>query len=175
MKIHFEPATRADLQTVMEIHTRAFAPESKEMGALLPGSDDLKWHRYMLKHHHYFKILADEKIVGTIVVEDHGEGEYLLNTLCVDPKYQKRGIGKQAMAFIETHFADAKKWSLNVTERNERNQKFYEALGYEKRGMVFYIDPKNIEAWNPLFFYEKEMGRKKSKPRARRVKKTSAK
>lgn len=165
MNIQFALAKRADLKTLMEVHTRAFAAENAEYGVVLPGCDDLKWHRYNLKHHHYFKILADEKIVGTIVVEKHGEGEYFLNTLCVTPEYQRRGIGKAAMAFIESHFADARKWTLHVTERNTRNQKFYESLGYIKRGMVFFIDPKNLDAWMPLLLYEKEIGTEPSAER----------
>ena len=157
MKIEFAPAARGDVQTLMEIHTRAFAAENAEYGVVLPGCDDLKWHRYNLKHHHYFKIVADEKIVGTILVEKRGGGEYFLNTLSVAPEYQGRGIGEQALAFIETHFADARKWSLHVTERNYRNQKFYESFGYVKRGMVFFIDPKDLDAWLPLLLYEKDI------------------
>lgn len=165
MNVQFVPAKCADLETLMQVHTRAFAAENVESGSVLPGCDDLKWHRYSFKHHHYFKILMDEKIGGTIVVEKHGDGVYFLNTLCVAPEYQRRGIGKAAMTFIETHFADARKWTLNVTERNTGNQKFYESFGYVKRGLVFYIDPKKLDAWMPLLLYEKEI---ESRPSAER-------
>jgi ribosomal protein S18 acetylase RimI-like enzyme len=152
---HFELATPEDLATLMEIHTRAFARESVEYGVVLPGSDDLEWHQYNFEHNVYFKIMEDERIVGSVVVVNKGDGEYFLDTLSVDPEFQHRGIGQQAIAFIESHFADAKRWSLHVTPRNVRNQNFYERLGYRRCGTVIYMNPETGETWIPLWDYEK--------------------
>ena len=137
MTITFERATPDDAQALMAVQIAAFHDDARiypgvEIGGP-PGYDSIENVLTKIDQAEYYKILSDGRIVGGIVLYDEGEGHFHLDLLYVDPAYHSRGIGTQAMQFIE-HTYPAKKWTLHTPLYATRNHHFYEKLGYVKVG-----------------------------------------
>ncbi|NJK72178.1 MAG: GNAT family N-acetyltransferase [Synechococcaceae cyanobacterium SM2_3_60] len=48
-----------------------------------------------------YTVRADGQIIGGMVVFDRGGGHYHLDLIYIDPAWHNRGIGGQALAFLE--------------------------------------------------------------------------
>ena len=46
------------------------------------------------------------------------------------PDYENKGIGQEAIRFIESEFPNATVWTLETPEDNKRNHYFYKKAGY---------------------------------------------
>ena len=79
------------------------------------------------------KASLDGKVIGAITVIDHDEGHFHLDVLAIDPAHHNKGIGTQAMGFIERTFP-ATVWTLETPTFATRNQHFYERLGFVRVG-----------------------------------------
>ncbi len=88
-------------------------------------------------------------MVGGLSVFDMGQGHFHLDVIFIDPAYHNRGIGTQAMHFIEQTFP-AQKWTLNTPGYATRNQHFYEKFGYVKVGVAAF-------SYFTLIDYEKRL------------------
>ncbi|MBZ0297199.1 MAG: GNAT family N-acetyltransferase [Anaerolineae bacterium] len=154
MTITFERALAADVEMLVLIQIASFHYDSVlypgvEIGGP-PGYDSAEHTLKVIEEDEYYKIILDRQCVGGLVVFDMGEGHCHLDLICIDPAYQNRGIGTQAMAFIEQMFP-ATRWTLDTPQWAVRNQHFYEKLGYIKR-YEFQADDGT-----PLIAYEKQM------------------
>jgi ribosomal protein S18 acetylase RimI-like enzyme len=61
-----------------------------------------------------------------------GEGHYELGRIYVDPDFQNRGIGQQAVRQMFGAFPEAQEWTLGTPSWAIRNQHFYEKMGFVK-------------------------------------------
>lgn len=106
-----------------------------------------------------------EEIIGTIVVSTYMDEEYVpitwltengnnvyIHRLSVHPNSQGRGYAQQLMTFAENKAREGQFVSvrLDTFSQNSRNQKFYEARGYQKLGDIYF--PKQSE--HPFHCYE---------------------
>ncbi len=137
MNVTFERATPADAEALVKVQIAAFHHDSilypdVEVGGP-PGYDSVEGTRKKIEADEFYKIVHDGQIIGGIVVYDQGEGHYHLDLIYLDPEYHNRGIGTQAMQFLEQTYA-ATKWTLDTPEYAVRNQHFYEKFGYVKVG-----------------------------------------
>jgi ribosomal protein S18 acetylase RimI-like enzyme len=137
MNVTFERAAPADAEALVRVQMAAFHDDARlypgiEMGGP-PGYDSVEVALEKIKQDIFYKIVADGQIIGTVIVMDKGAGHFHLDVICVDPAYHGRGIGAQAMQFIEA-VCPAAKWSLHTPGYALRNQHFYEKLGYVKMG-----------------------------------------
>lgn len=98
-----------------------------------------------------FKILVDKRIIGNISVRPMEEGRYWLGCLAVIPEFQNRGIGSEAIRFLEKQFPDAVSWGLDTPVQKEGNCDFYEKMGY------IGIEEKVISEKLTIRVYEKRM------------------
>lgn len=112
-----------------------------------------------------YVLKISSKIVGAIVISNWMDEEYqpvqwltpnennlYIHRLAVHPEFQRKGFARQLMDFAEA-FAKAKKATsirLDTFSQNKRNQRFYEARGYQKLGDIFF--PKQSE--HPFHCYE---------------------
>jgi GNAT superfamily N-acetyltransferase len=103
----------------------------------------------MMQRATYYKILDDKRIIGGFIVFNQGGGVCHLGRIYLDPDFQDRGIGGQAIEFIEKLFPAAKKWTLDTPSWAVRNHHFYEKHGYVKVGEQP-LGPDMV-----LFLYEK--------------------
>ena len=152
--VSFERATVADAEALVAVqvaafHSDAVAYPGVEIGGA-PGYDSVEDAVAKIARHLYYKIVREGRIVGGIVVFDRGGGHCHLDLIYLDPGLHGRGIGTEAMRFLErTHRAT--RWTLDTPSYAVRNQHFYEKLGYAKVGESAHADVT-------LFAYEKRVG-----------------
>jgi GNAT superfamily N-acetyltransferase len=154
MSILFEVPSPADAQILVNVQIRAFHDDARiypgvETGGP-PGYDS---HERMLEDmgkHHCHNIVSDGRIVGGIVIVERGDGCFHLDKIFIDPDYHNRGIGTQAMRFIEATYSAAK-WTLDTPVYSVRNHHFYEKLGYVK------VDEFEEADGFRLYAYEKRL------------------
>ena len=153
MNVTFEQPTAADAQALVNVQIRAFHDDARlypgvEIGGP-PGYDSLDEMIKTLASYHCHKIVCDGLIVGGLVVFDCGHGHFHLDRIFIDPDYHNRGIGTQAMEFIEATYP-ASKWSLDTPIWSVRNHHFYEKLGF--------VRIKEVPADGiTLLYYEKQL------------------
>ena len=75
--------------------------------------------------------MADGVIVGAASVQVKADKECYLGALCVIPEYANKGIGQQAMSFLDTEFSSAKHWALETPSDKTQNHYFYQKFGYK--------------------------------------------
>jgi GNAT superfamily N-acetyltransferase len=153
--ITFEKAILLDAEKLTEVQTRCFDDDSKrflgtECGGP-PGYDSVDWQRQMIQHGIYYKILYNGQIIGGIIAYPTHDGQYEIGRIYLDPDFQNQGIGKQAMAFTEGLYPEAKRWTLDTPSWAVRNHHFYENLGYIK------VREEAAHGEERLYFYEKSM------------------
>jgi GNAT superfamily N-acetyltransferase len=79
----------------------------------------------------------DDRMVGCVRVANSGGGLAYLGLLCVDPRLQTGGYGKQLIAAAETtahHEFNAKRIEMTVIDRRAELIAFYERRGYARVG-----------------------------------------
>ena len=107
----------------------------------------------------------DGQVIGTIVLSTLMDEEYVpvewltpsdkniyIHRVSVHPDLQGKGYAQKLMAFAEDYarknaFASIR---LDTFSQNKRNQKFYEARGFQRLGDIFF--PKQSE--HPFHCYE---------------------
>ena len=131
MHIRFEHAVSDDADTLIAVQNQAFYSDFIQYG-VCPGYN--RSHDSMIasiSRRHVYKILCDEVVIGNIIVRDEGNGDYYLGCICIVPEHENKGIGQLAMQFIDSHFPDAKRWSLETPADKARNHYFYKKHGYK--------------------------------------------
>ena len=108
---------------------------------------------------------VDKAVIGAIVISTRMDDFYqaiewltpsakngYLHRLCVHPEFQGKGYAKQLLDFAEDKLRNQGCLSvrLDTFSKNVRNQKLYEARGYQKLGDV-YFDQKSE---HPFHCYE---------------------
>jgi ribosomal protein S18 acetylase RimI-like enzyme len=153
MSTSFERATPADAEDLVKMQIVAFHddarlyPGEEESGP--PGYDSVDVMLERISEAIVYKIVMDGRIIGGIIIYDHGQGEMHLDVINIAPEYHNQGIGTQAMQFIEQAHP-AEKWTLHTPGYAIRNQHFYEKTGYVKTEEVYDGDFL-------LYAYEKQM------------------
>ena len=136
--ITLEQAQPEDAETLAEVQTRTFDDDARQHGrgerGGPPGYDSTDWQTRMMREAAYYKILDDEKIVGGAIIFDKGSDHIYLGRIYIDPDYQNRRIGAEAMRLIEACYPAARRWTLETPQWALRNQHFYERQGYIKVG-----------------------------------------
>jgi GNAT superfamily N-acetyltransferase len=154
--IRFVKAGIEDADLLTEIQKRAFDDDSQRFAGRPaggpPGYDSVGWTLWAMKAGIYFRILAGNRVVGGLILFDMHKRHFNLGRIFVDPGWQNRGIGAQAVRFVEKAFPYVTRWSLDTPEWAVRNHHFYEKLGYVKVGEEI---PTGIDF--RLYLYEKRM------------------
>ncbi|WP_144395444.1 ribosomal protein S18-alanine N-acetyltransferase [Pleionea sediminis] len=81
----------------------------------------------------FFVAELDEQIVGHLIVQVILDESHLLN-LCLHPRYQGRGLGKQMMQYWldSSRSQTIHQLLLEVRESNTKALKLYESMGFQK-------------------------------------------
>ena len=157
MAIRFEKATPDDAGPLTDVQTRTFDDDTRrflgEPSGGPPGYDAVPWQLWAMRKGIYYKILDDDRLIGGIILFDMHGRHMNLGRIFIDPAYQDRGIGTQAIEFIEDRHRHVNRWSLDTPSWAIRNQHFYGKMGYVKVGE----EQMPGEDW-PLWLYEKRIG-----------------
>lgn len=112
-----------------------------------------------------YVLKQENTLIGTVVISTLMDPEYYpvqwltpsnnnfyIHRLAVHPDYQGKGRARQLMDYAEA-FAKTKKATsirLDTFSKNLRNQRFYEARGYQKLSAIYF--PKQSK--DPFYCYE---------------------
>lgn len=116
-----------------------------------PGYDSVDYQIGKMREAPYLKILLNDEIVGGMLLIPKEPGHMMLGRIFINPDHQNKGIGTRAMEYIEETYP-AEKWSLETPTYAPENHRFYERLGYVRKGIVPDIP-------EPLYLYEKHVKR----------------
>ena len=163
MNIAIERASAADAEALVSVQIAAFHHDAElypgvELGGP-PGYDSPDLMRRKIQEDECYKILDAGRCVGGLVVFVMEQGHYHLDLIFLDPAYHDRGIGTQAMHFIEAAYP-ARRWTLDTPTWAVRNQHFYEKLGYVR--VREFVE----EDGTPLIAYEKRVAPRTKAPEA---------
>lgn len=119
-----------------------------------------------LQREELYVLELDQKVVGCITISTWKDEEYkpiswltpdsnhrYIHRLAVHPSYQGKGWARALMDFAEEHARKEGAISirLDTFSKNVRNQRFYEARGYQQLESIYF--PKQSE--HPFYCYEK--------------------
>jgi GNAT superfamily N-acetyltransferase len=146
-------ATTNDAAALVAVQVAAFHHDSEIYPGIAmggpPGYDSVAVMRQKIEQDESYIIRHKGQCIGGLVVLDQGAGHYHLDVIFIDPAYHSRGIGTQAMQFIEQTYP-ARRWTLDTPQWATRNQHFYEKLGYVPVGT-------HADDDTPLIAYEKRV------------------
>lgn len=78
-----------------------------------------------------------EAILGFVVLEMKGAFTGYIKSICVSPQHRNHGIGRALMEYAEKRiFREKPNVFLCVSGFNREAQRFYEALGYSRVGVL---------------------------------------
>ncbi len=130
MEIKFERATIDDVEALINVRNKSFYADYLKYGEC-PGYNISKEKMInSVLNKISYKIVCDNQIVGNISVRDNQDNTYYLSCLCVIPDYENKGIGKEAIRFIESEFPNATLWTLETPADKIGNHYFYKKAGY---------------------------------------------
>lgn len=97
----------------------------------------------------FFAYYNDGEILGTVGLEDLGNGKAQLRQMAVHDKTQGQGVGRKIVEALEEHCREAGFKEIHLDSRyNARG--FYEKLGYTEYGEIYdkiglkHIDMKKV-------------------------------
>lgn len=155
--INFIRAKKEDAEILLDKQIKTFDEDTRQTfnrpAGGPPGYDSLDALNKEITENIYFKIMKDGEVIGGVHVTDMDSGHYNLTRIYVEPEAQNKGIGQQAIHFLEEEFSHVVKWSLDTPSVALRNHHLYEKMGYKKVNEMV-LDKKTALS---LFFYEKEM------------------
>jgi GNAT superfamily N-acetyltransferase len=129
----FEPITETDVPELTAVMTRAFDDDAqKHLGQERggpPGYDDGEFFRKWLFGYQEsvgYKIIAEDKVIGGVIVWILEHGDNILGTVFVDPASQDQGVGTRIWQFIETTYPESRSWTLETPVWATKNHHFYE-------------------------------------------------
>lgn len=125
--IEIRPLLAADLPQIAEI--QAASPEASQWD---PSS--------YLAYQGWVATLASQ-VTGFLVLRQTAPGEREILNLAIAPVFRRRGIGKELFKHAVT--VEQAEWFLEVRESNIPAIRFYEGLGFERKGLrgAYYYDP----------------------------------
>ena len=99
-----------------------------------PGYQSDRWQIRMMRIGKYYKVLADNRIIGGFIIFPRRPGHYELGRIFIAPGFQNQGIGTQAFEFMWTEFPIAQRWMLGTPAWNLRTRHFYKKVGFVEVG-----------------------------------------
>lgn len=145
--LEIRKATLADAPALAQAHIRSW---KASMAGFIPAKEVEKfcasrpqrWQEGLSREDHPTHVaVLDGKIVGHFSFgpcrgDFVDERYYMLYSIYLDPSVQRRGIGRQMIAYAETQARELGKTAmiLKVFAKNESSRRFYEACGYHKDG-----------------------------------------
>lgn len=131
MKVEFIRASVDDVDKLIEVQNKSFYGDFIKYGECPAYNRSKESMSNSILNRITFKIMCNDEIVGDIIVRDNHDSTYFLGGLCVIPEYENKGIGQEAIKFIESEFSNATVWTLETPADKTRNHYFYKKFGYK--------------------------------------------
>lgn len=153
--VNFIKASVEDARKLTDIQIETFDDDSRRFfnrpAGGPPDYDSFDALVNYIKNDIYFKIVNDADIIGGIHVQAIDDYHYYLARIYIKSDEQNKGIGQNAIKFIENEFPLASKWTLDTPSVCVRNHHLYEKMGYKKVDKVLLDKASSLY----LYLYEK--------------------
>lgn len=103
-----------------------------------------------MKEYIVYKIIVEGVIVGAISIKKESDNHFYLGALCVIPDYANKGIGQQAMRFLDSEFPHAVHWALETPTDKTQNHYFYKKFGYK-------VTKEYTDGSVPVSYFERQL------------------
>ncbi|MDC7220498.1 MAG: GNAT family N-acetyltransferase [Spirochaetales bacterium] len=125
-------ADRSDLEEILKVQKKAFYPVSffynnPDLGPLHTTLDELNEH---FNEYTYLKAVEGNLIIGFLRAK-RIDDSCKIESVSVDPEWQKRGIGSQLIKAIEAIFRDVDNYELLTGLKTPGNVTFYSKMNYQ--------------------------------------------
>ena len=135
MIINFRQAATDDAALLVGIYNASFYSDYKRFGACPGYGKTIEMMEESIRSSTKHIILCDNKPVGCVSCRSSGPQEYEIGCLCVIPEYQGKGIGTQAVQFVQDYYDDWKRLTLVTPLYKRENVRFYtEKCGFQIAG-----------------------------------------
>ena len=132
MRIDFRQAAIDDAGLLVDIYNAAFYSDYKRFGTCPGYGKTIEMMEESIRLYPKHIILCDNKPVGCISCHPSRPQEYEIGCLCIIPEYQGKGIGTQAVKFVQNYYEDWKKFTLVTPVDKSENVRFYtEKCGFD--------------------------------------------
>ena len=130
--ISFKQAAIDDAELLADIYNASFFSDYQRFGACPGYGKTIEMMEESIRLYPKHIILCDNKPVGCVSCRPGGPQEYEIGCLCVIPEYQGRGIGTQAVRFVQHYYDDWKRLTLVTPLYKHENVRFYtEKCGFK--------------------------------------------
>ncbi len=125
-------ATPDDAQSILEVQKLAFRSEAELLDnyRIPPLMQTIESITEDFETYDFYKITVKNKILGALKVRVLDNNVLWIGRLIVHPDYQKQGLGRTLMKFIERKYKTVKGFELFTAQKSKRNIRFYQSLGY---------------------------------------------
>ncbi len=138
MKIELSEAGIADAPAIHRMQVEAFTSlyEKYQDDETSPAKDtvDKILVRMGQMETTYFKILADDILVGAVRIFQFCEERCRVSPIFILPHYQNIGIAQRVFEIIENIYSKASIWCLDTILQEAGNCYLYEKIGYVRTG-----------------------------------------
>lgn len=138
MEVSLAIAKENDAKLIFDIQVKAFMPllDKYEDYETNPANETLKQVTARINNPDgdFYKILADNELVGAICVFWKEEVQFWISPMFILPSHQGNGIAQEAIILIEEMFPQANTWELSTILEEKLNCNLYEKMGYRKTG-----------------------------------------
>jgi GNAT superfamily N-acetyltransferase len=152
--LKLEKATYHDAQAIFDMQVKAFLPllNKYQDFETNPANEtiDKIIARINQNNGRFYKILADNILIGAIRVYWKEEVQFWISPMFILPTYQGKGIAQQVLGLIESMFPQASTWELATILEEERNCYLYEKMGYIKTDIA-----KKLNDNATIIYYKK--------------------
>lgn len=107
--------------------------KEKYLSLLLQGDEQEALIRGYLNRGDLFVLEDDGEEKGVCVVTREGAGIYELQNIAVDPRYQRKGLGRAMVEFLWDRYPDLEVLRLGTGD-SPSTLGFYQALGFRETG-----------------------------------------
>lgn len=145
-------ASKTDLPELLRLYAQ---PDLDDGKILSPFEAERIFER--IAHYPDYKIyvaVCEGNVIGTfaLLIMDNlghmGEPSAVIEDVAVDPKWQRRGVGKMMMSYALLICGEkgCYKLALSSNLKREKAHAFYKALGFERHGYSFRISAQQVAA-----------------------------
>ena len=112
MTIDFKQAAVDDAGLLVDIYNASFFSDYQRFGSCPGYGKTIEMMEESIRLYPKHIILCDNQPVGCVSCHQTRPREYEIGCLCVIPEYQGKGIGTQAVRFVQNHYDDWKRLTL---------------------------------------------------------------
>ncbi len=125
MEIKYKQAKKEDAKLLVQIYNAAFYSDYIRFGTCPGYGMTTEKMEDSINVYPKHIILCDSKPVGCVSCKSIGQQDYEIGCLCIIPEYQGKGIGTQAVKFVQSFYDDWKSLTLITPLAKQENVKFY--------------------------------------------------